>query len=106
MLSFGDPRPFAEKIRQSGAKLLCQVQSLAIARQALAAQPDVLVAQGTEAGGMAASARCSPCFQQLETWQSIDQSWPPAASPTGAAMTPPWRSARRRAGRHALQRRQ
>jgi nitronate monooxygenase len=51
MLSFGDPRPFAEKIRASGAKLICQVQSLAIARQALEAKPDVLVAQGTEAGG-------------------------------------------------------
>ena len=51
MLSFGDPRPFAARIRQSGAKLICQVQSLAIARQALEAQPDVLVAQGTEAGG-------------------------------------------------------
>src|SRR5438046_7741798 len=51
MLSFGDPRPFAEKIRRSGAKLICQVQSLAIARQALEARPDVLVAQGTEAGG-------------------------------------------------------
>ena len=51
MLSFGDPRPFADKIRRGGAKLICQVQSLAIARQALAAQPDVLVAQGTEAGG-------------------------------------------------------
>jgi nitronate monooxygenase len=51
MLSFGDPRPFAEKIRQTGAKLICQVQSLAITRQALEARPDVLVAQGTEAGG-------------------------------------------------------
>src|SRR5439155_21410914 len=51
MLSFGDPRPFAEKIRRSGAKLICQVQSLAITRQALEAAPDVLVAQGTEAGG-------------------------------------------------------
>jgi len=51
MLSFGDPRPFAAKIRQSGAKLICQVQSLAITRQALEAAPDVLVAQGTEAGG-------------------------------------------------------
>jgi nitronate monooxygenase len=51
MLSFGDPRPFAEKIRRAGAKLICQVQSLAIARQALEAQPDALVAQGTEAGG-------------------------------------------------------
>ena len=51
MLSFGDPRPFADKIRAGGAKLICQVQSLAIARQALEAKPDVLVAQGTEAGG-------------------------------------------------------
>ena len=51
MLSFGDPRPFAEKVRRSGAKLICQVQSLAITRQALEAKPDVLVAQGTEAGG-------------------------------------------------------
>src|SRR5438270_9962176 len=51
MLSFGDPRPFAEKIRASGAKLICQVQSLAIARQALEARPDALVAQGPEAGG-------------------------------------------------------
>jgi nitronate monooxygenase len=51
MLSFGDPRPFAEKIRSAGAKLICQVQSVALARQALEARPDVLVAQGTEAGG-------------------------------------------------------
>jgi nitronate monooxygenase len=51
MLSFGDPRPFAEKIRKSGAKLILQVQSLATARQALEAGPDVLVAEGTEAGG-------------------------------------------------------
>lgn len=51
MLSFGDPRPFAAKIRKSGAKLICQVQNLATARQALEAEPDVLVAEGTEAGG-------------------------------------------------------
>src|SRR5258708_27370826 len=51
MLSFGDPRPFAAKIKHSGAKLICQVQSLATARQPLAAGADLLVAQGTEAGG-------------------------------------------------------
>ena len=51
MLSFGDPAPFAQKIKASGAKLICQVQDLATTRQALAAKPDVLVAQGTEAGG-------------------------------------------------------
>src|SRR4051812_2506815 len=51
MLSFGDPAPFAARIKSSGAKLICQVQDLATTRQALAAAPDVLVAQGTEAGG-------------------------------------------------------
>ena len=51
MLSFGDPRPFAEKIRGAGAKLILQVQSLDTAHEALAAKPDVIVAQGTEAGG-------------------------------------------------------
>ncbi len=51
MLSFGDPAPFAPRIREAGAKLILQVQDLDTARQALAAEPDVLVAQGTEAGG-------------------------------------------------------
>ena len=51
MLSFGDPRPFAEKIRRAGAKLVLQVQNIETTREALAARPDVLVAQGTEAGG-------------------------------------------------------
>ncbi len=50
MLSFGDPRPFAAKIKGTGATLICQVQSLAQAREA-AAGADILVAQGTEAGG-------------------------------------------------------
>jgi nitronate monooxygenase len=51
MLSFGDPGPFAPKIKESGAKLICQVQSLAMAKEAAAAGADILVAQGTEAGG-------------------------------------------------------
>jgi nitronate monooxygenase len=51
MLSFGDPGPFAGAIREAGATLICQVQSLAQAREAVAAGADILVAQGTEAGG-------------------------------------------------------
>src|SRR5713226_1051064 len=35
MLSFGDPAPFASKIKARGALLICQVQSEDIARQAL-----------------------------------------------------------------------
>ena len=51
MLSFGDPRPFASTIHNAGAKLICQVQNLEQAREAAEAEADVIVAQGTEAGG-------------------------------------------------------
>jgi nitronate monooxygenase len=51
MLSFGDPKPFAPRIKASGALLICQVQTEDMARQALDAGADILIAQGTEAGG-------------------------------------------------------
>lgn len=51
MLSFGDPAPFADQVRAAGARLILQVQDLETAREALRARPDVIVAQGTEAGG-------------------------------------------------------
>ena len=55
MLSFGDPEPFASRVKASGALLICQVQDEAMARQALDAGADILIAQGTEAGGHGAS---------------------------------------------------
>lgn len=55
MLSFGDPAPFAAQIKAAGARLICQVQDEAMARQALEAGADILIAQGTEAGGHGAS---------------------------------------------------
>lgn len=55
MLSFGDPKPFAPRIRSAGALLICQVQDEAMAQQALDAGADILVAQGSEAGGHGAS---------------------------------------------------
>jgi nitronate monooxygenase len=55
MLSFGDVSPFAERIHAAGAKLICQVQTLAQARDAAAAGADIIVAQGTEAGGHGAA---------------------------------------------------
>ncbi len=55
MLSFGDPKPFAPRIKSSGALLICQVQDEAMARQALDAGADILIAQGSEAGGHGAS---------------------------------------------------
>lgn len=55
MLSFGDPAPFADRIKRAGAILICQVQSIALAKEAAASGADILVAQGTEAGGHGAS---------------------------------------------------
>lgn len=51
MLSFGDPRPFARAIHDAGAALICQCQELSHVRQAIEAGADIIVAQGTEAGG-------------------------------------------------------
>src|SRR3954468_13055153 len=51
MLSFGNPAPFAPAIRSASVPLICQVQNLAHARVAFACGADIIVAQGTEAGG-------------------------------------------------------
>ena len=51
MLSFGELAPFAQRIKAAGVMLICQVQTLALAREAVAAAADVIVAQGAEAGG-------------------------------------------------------
>lgn len=51
MLSFGSPAQFAARVKQSGALLICQVQSKARAMEAIDAGADVIVAQGNEAGG-------------------------------------------------------
>ena len=55
LLSFGDPGPFVDRIKRKGALLICQVQDEAMAQQALDAGADILIAQGTEAGGHGAS---------------------------------------------------
>jgi nitronate monooxygenase len=50
-LSFGDPEPWLSRAHAAGALVVCQVQSVADARRALAAGADALAAQGNEAGG-------------------------------------------------------
>jgi len=50
-LSFGDPAPFASQIKARGIPLICQIQNLKDARRAIEIGADVIVAQGTEAGG-------------------------------------------------------
>lgn len=51
MLSFGDPRPFGDAVHDAGALLICQCQCLAHVQEAIEAGADIVVAQGTEAGG-------------------------------------------------------
>lgn len=55
MLSFGDPRPFADEIRAAKAVIICQCQDMAHVMDALDVKADVIVAQGAEAGGHGAS---------------------------------------------------
>jgi nitronate monooxygenase len=60
MLSFGDPRPFVPAIKEAGCSLICQVQDVEDARAAKAAGADIIVAQGTEAGGHGANRSTLP----------------------------------------------
>jgi nitronate monooxygenase len=50
-ISFGDPAPHAERVHAAGAVLVSQVSDRDTALRAVDAGVDVLVAQGTEAGG-------------------------------------------------------
>jgi nitronate monooxygenase len=50
-LSFDDPEPFATRIKAAGIPLFCQLQTRSDAERAIACGADVIVAQGTEAGG-------------------------------------------------------
>jgi nitronate monooxygenase len=60
MLSFGDPRPFIPAIKGAGCTLICQVQDTEEGKAAEAAGADVIVAQGTEAGGHGAERSTLP----------------------------------------------
>ncbi len=49
--SFADPTPYVAAIHAAGLLMIAQVQTVALARTAVAAGVDSIVAQGTEAGG-------------------------------------------------------
>ena len=51
LLSFGDISPYAARIRDAGAILICQVQTLKEAIEVAEKGAQIVVAQGTEAGG-------------------------------------------------------
>jgi nitronate monooxygenase len=60
MLSFGDPGPFVPAIKEAGCTLICQVQDVEDGLSAKAAGADIIVAQGTEAGGHGADRSTLP----------------------------------------------
>ena len=51
MLSFGDPLPFANRIKDAGALLICQIQTRRDAQRATDSGAYSVLAQGSEAGG-------------------------------------------------------
>ena len=64
-LSFGDPMPFATKIREAKVALICQVQTLAHVARAVEVGADIIVAQGTEAGGHGATRSTLPFVPEV-----------------------------------------
>jgi nitronate monooxygenase len=71
MLSFGDPRPYAAAIKSAGCKLICQVQDVEQARVASDAGADLIVAEGTEAGGHGGARATLPLVPAV-----VDAVWP------------------------------
>ena len=62
MLSFADPAPLAARIKAADVPLICQVHTLEQALHAIDVGADVIVAQGTEAGGHGQTARSTMPF--------------------------------------------
>lgn len=62
-ISFGDPAPYVERLHAAGILVGAQVQNRASAQSALDAGVDILVAQGTEAGGHTGSVGTLPLLQ-------------------------------------------
>ncbi len=60
MLSFGDAGPFIARIKAAGIPVICQVQTVARAREALRQGADIIIAQGGEAGGHGSSRATLP----------------------------------------------
>ena len=64
-LSFGDAAGLVEPVRKAGSTLFMQVQSLAGAWEATALGADVIVVQGSEAGGHGAQRALGPLLDEI-----------------------------------------
>ncbi len=65
IFSFADPHPWVRRAKDAGAVTICQVQSLELARQAVDAGADALLAQGNEAGGHTGEINLLPLLVEL-----------------------------------------
>ncbi len=65
VFSFADPDPWVRRAKDAGAVTICQVQSLELARLAVDAGTDVLLAQGNEAGGHTGQTNLLPLLVDL-----------------------------------------
>lgn len=64
-MSFGDPGPWVGPLHDAGIAVAAQVNTVADARRAVDAGVDVLVAQGTEAGGHTGQRALLPLLQEV-----------------------------------------
>lgn len=64
-LSFGSPEPWLTRAKQARARVVCQVQTMRQAEEAVGAGADVLVAQGNEAGGHTGSMNLLPFLARV-----------------------------------------
>ncbi len=64
-LSFGDPAPYADRIRAAGSLLLNQVQTIEAARRSAEVGVDVIIAEGTDAGGHTGVVPLLPLLPQV-----------------------------------------
>jgi nitronate monooxygenase len=61
----GDPTPYVAPIKETGARVFCQVNGGDAAERAAEAGADFLVAQGTDAGGHTGSVGTMPLLQRV-----------------------------------------
>ena len=86
MLSFGDASPFIALIKSAGIPVICQIQSLAQARQVLQEGADIIVAQGSKAGGHGGVRATLPLVPAVVDAVAVGVTfrwWRPAASRMG-----------------------
>ena len=57
LLAGGDPRPYADRIKAAGVRLICVAQSVEAARHAITAETDIMVALGGATAGQGSGTR-------------------------------------------------